>query len=81
MGVAKTVAPSFKNLPDILSRLAALFSSKSLRSFNTVSSDIKLNLNLELDYFRVFSWYCRTEGKPNLKEGGGKLATKLSSSV
>ena len=29
MGLAKTVAPSFKSLPDRLSRPAALFSSKS----------------------------------------------------
>ena len=55
MGLAKIVAPSFKNLPDRLSRPAALFSSKSLRSFNTVSSDIKLNLNLELGNFKIFS--------------------------
>ena len=44
MGLAKAVAPSFKNLPDRLSRPAVLFSFKSLRSFNTVSSDTKLNL-------------------------------------
>ena len=55
MSLAKTVAQSFKNLPDRLSRPAALFSSKSLRSFNTVFSDIKLNLNLELGNFRIFS--------------------------
>ena len=44
MGLAKTVAPSFKNLTDTLSRPVALFSSISLRSFNTVSSDTKANL-------------------------------------
>ena len=55
MGLAKTVALSFKNLPDRLSRPTALFSSKSLRSFNTVSSDTKLNFNLELDNFRTSS--------------------------
>ena len=55
IGLAKTVAPSFKNLPDRLSRPTALFSFKSLRSFNTVSSDAKLNLNLELGNFRIFS--------------------------
>ena len=54
-GLAKTVDPSFENLPDRLSRPAALFSCKSLRSFNTVSSDTKLNLNLELGNFRIFS--------------------------
>ena len=48
MRLVKTVAPSFKNLPDILFRPAVLFSSKSWRTFNTVSSDRKLNLNLEL---------------------------------
>ena len=57
MGLAKTVAPSFKNFSDRLNRPAALFSSKSWRSFNTVSldSDTALNLNLELRYFRIFS--------------------------
>ena len=54
MGLAKTVAPSFKNLSDRLSRPTALFSSKSLRSFNTVLSVTKLNLNLELGNFRIF---------------------------
>ena len=39
MGLAKTVAPSFKNLPDRLSRPAALFSYKSWKSFKPVSSD------------------------------------------
>ena len=52
MGLTKTVAQSFKNLPD---RPAALFSSKSWTSFNTVSSDTTLNLNLHLGYFRTFS--------------------------
>ena len=33
MGLAKTVAPTFKNLPDKLSTPVALFSSKSWRSF------------------------------------------------
>ena len=47
----------------------------------TVSSDTKLNLNLDLGYFRIFSWYCRTEFKPNLKEGVGRLASKSSASV
>ena len=55
MGLAKTVAPSFKNLPDRLSRPTALFWSKSWRSFNTVSPDTKLNLNLDLGYLRIFS--------------------------
>ena len=55
MGLAKEVAPSFKNLPDTLSRAAALFSSKSLKSFYTASSDTKLNLNLELGNIRTFS--------------------------
>ena len=55
MGLAKTVAPSFKNLPDRLSSPAALFSSKSWRSFNIVSSKPKLDLNFELGYFRIFS--------------------------
>ena len=52
MGLAKNVAPSFQNLPDRLSRPAALLSYKSLKSFNAVSSDTKLNLNLELGNFR-----------------------------
>ena len=55
MVLAKTVAPSFKNLPDRLSRPLTLFSFKSLRSFDTVPSDTKLNLNLELVSFRIFS--------------------------
>ena len=55
MVLAKTVAPSCKNLPDRLSSPAALFSFKFWRSFNTVSSYTKLNLNLELGYFRIFS--------------------------
>ena len=80
-GLAKTVASSFKNLPDRLSRPASLFSSKSWRSFNTVSSDATLNLNFDLGYFRIFWYYCRTEFKPSLKEGGDKLASKLSASV
>ena len=55
MGLAKTVAPSFKNLPGRLSRPAALFSTKSLRSFNTVSSDTKLKgLWIEARVFRDF---------------------------
>ena len=53
MSLAKTVAPSLKNLPDRSSRHAALFSSKSL-SFNTVYSDTKLDLNLGLGNFRIF---------------------------
>ena len=81
MVLAKTVAPSFKNLPDRLSRPLTLFSFKSLRSFDTVPSDTKLNLNLELVYFRIFSYYCQTEGKRNLKERGGKLASKSLASV
>ena len=48
IGLTKTVAPSFKNLPDRLSRPTALFSSKSLRSFNTVSWDTKLNLKIRV---------------------------------
>ena len=54
MGLAKTVATFLKNVPYRLSRPAALFSSKSLRSFNAVSSDTKLNLNLKLDSFIIF---------------------------
>ena len=54
MGLAKTVAPFFKNLPDRLSRPRALFSSTSLRTFNTASSETKVNLNLELGNFRIF---------------------------
>ena len=53
MGLAKNVAPSFQNLPDRLSRPAALLSYKSLKSFNAVSSNTKLNLNLELGNFRT----------------------------
>ena len=52
MGLGKTVASSFKNLPDRLYRLAALFSSKSWMIFNTVSSYTKFNLNLALRFFR-----------------------------
>ena len=55
MSLAKTVVPSFKDLPDRLSMHATLFPSKSLRSFTTASSDTKLNLNLELRNFRIFS--------------------------
>ena len=36
-------------------RPLVLFPSKSLRSFNTVSSDPKLNLNLELGNFGIIS--------------------------
>ena len=77
MGLARTVAPSFRNLADRFSRPLALFSSKSLRSSNIVSSETKVNLNLELGNFRILSQCCRTEGKPNLKEKGGKLASKF----
>ena len=35
-GLAKIVVPSFKNLPDKLSKLAALFSSMLLRIFSTL---------------------------------------------
>ena len=48
IGLAIRVLPSFKNLPDRLSRPRALFSSKSLKSFNTVFSDKKLSLNLRV---------------------------------
>ena len=48
MSLAKTVTPSVKNLPDSLSRPSAWLSSISLRSFNIVSSDMKVNLNLQL---------------------------------
>ena len=41
MGLALTVAPSLKNLPDKLSRPTALFSAKFSRSVNTVSSYTK----------------------------------------
>ena len=54
-GLPKTVTLFFKNLPDRSSRPAALFSSRSWRSFNTVSLDTKLNVNLQLGYFRDFS--------------------------
>ena len=54
MGLAKTDTPSLKNLPDRLSRPAALLSSKSLRSFYTVSLYTKLNLNLESETLGVF---------------------------
>ena len=73
--------PTTRHLPDRLSKPAALFSSKSRKCFNIVSSDTKLNLNLDLGYFRIFSWYCRTEFKLNLKEGVGKLASRSSASV
>ena len=69
MGLAKTVAPSLKSLPDRLCKSAALYLCISFTSFNTISSDTNVSLNLE--YFRI-------EGKPNLKEGGGKLASKSS---
>ena len=62
-------------------RPLVLFPSKSLRCFNTVSSDPKLNLNLELGNFGVISQYFPTEGKPAFKEGGGKLAIKQSTSM
>ena len=55
IGLAITVAASFRSLPDRLSKPAALVSSKSWRCFNTVSSDTTLNLNLDLGYFRFFS--------------------------
>ena len=42
-GSTKTIALSFKNLPDRLSRPTALFLSITLRSFNIVSSDTKVN--------------------------------------
>ena len=71
MGLAKTVAPSFKKFVDTLSRPAALFSSKSWGSFNTVLSDTTLNLNLDLGCFRNFSKHCQTEFNPNIKEGEG----------
>ena len=51
MGLAKTVVTFFKNLPDRLSRPAALFHP---RSFNTISTDATLNLILDLGYFRFF---------------------------
>ena len=44
--MAKIVAQSFKNLPDRLSKPAALFSSMFLRIFSTLSSERKVNLNL-----------------------------------
>ena len=50
VGLAKTVAPSYKKLPHRLFTAAALFSSISLGSLNTFSSDTKVNLNLE--FFR-----------------------------
>ena len=55
MGLAKTFAPSFMNSPDRLPRTAAVFSSKFWSSFNTVSSDTRLDLNLDLGCFRFFS--------------------------
>ena len=75
MRFVKTVAPShLQNLSHRLSRPTALFSSKSLRSFNTVSSDTKLNLNLEF-LCSIF------ELKVNQISGGSKLASKLSATV
>ena len=52
-GLAKIVAPSFKNLPDRLSKPAALFSSMFLRIFTTLSSETKVNLNLVFGSFNV----------------------------
>ena len=46
MGLAKTVAPTFKTLSDRLSRPTALSSSKFLRSFNTISSDTKVKFRV-----------------------------------
>ena len=54
MSLAKTLAPSFKDLPDRLSWRTVLFSSKSLRRFNTLSLDTKLNLNLKQGNLRIF---------------------------
>ena len=54
MRLVKTVALSFKNLADRLSKDTALFSYKSWRSFNRVSLDTKLNLNLELGPLELF---------------------------
>ena len=48
MDLAKTVATFLKNVPYRLSRPAALFSSKSLRSFNAVSSGTKLNFEFKV---------------------------------
>ena len=55
MGLAKTVALNFKNLPDRLPIPAALFSSIFLRIFDIVSSNTKLDLNLELGNFKIFT--------------------------
>ena len=58
MVLAKTVIISFKNLPDMLSRPAILYSFLSLKSSNTVCSDTKVYLNLEWGTFIIFSWFC-----------------------
>ena len=81
MVLVKTVAHWFKLFSDRLFRTAASFSFISLKGFNTFSSDTKVNLNLEFVNLNIFSWHCRTESKQNLKEGGGKFASKSSSSV
>ena len=54
MDLAKTVVAYFKILPDRLSRYAALFSLLSLRLFSLISSDTRVNLNLELGNFYTF---------------------------
>ena len=58
MELAKAVVASFENLPDRLSEPVFLSLAKLLKSFNTVSSDTKLDLNLELGNFRTFPLYC-----------------------
>ena len=55
IGLAKTLAPSFKNLPDRLSKPAALFSFYSLRVFSIVSSVTRVRENFESGNFRFFS--------------------------
>ena len=58
MDLAKAVVATFKNLPDRLLEPVVLFLPKLLKIFNTISSDTKLNLNLELGNCRIFPLYC-----------------------
>ena len=71
MDLAKAVVATFKNLPDRLSEPVVLFLPKLLKIFNTISSDTKLNLNLELGNYRIFPLYCWTEGNRISKKGEG----------
>ena len=55
MGLAKTVAPSFKNLSDRLDPDPQLYFHPNPEGVLIVSSDTTLNLNLDLGYLRIFS--------------------------